>query len=98
VVTLLHTRSTAAWRHGVTRLRVCHRDGEDARDDEGDGLGEMHVNTMEGCWSLLRSWLRPHRGIAQERLPLDVGCVAFVHHVRRRGQALLGALRELWLT
>ena len=24
--------------------------------------GEVHVNTMEGFWSLLRSWLRPHRG------------------------------------
>jgi transposase-like protein len=25
---------------------------------------------MEGTWSLLRSWLRPHRGISQEKLPL----------------------------
>ena len=30
---------------------------------------EVHVNTMEGVWSLLRSWLRPHRGISQEKLP-----------------------------
>jgi transposase len=28
----------------------------------------VHVNTMEGVWSLLRSWLRPHRGISQEKL------------------------------
>ena len=28
---------------------------------------------MEGFWSLLRSWLRPHRGVSQERLPLYVG-------------------------
>ncbi len=29
---------------------------------DGDGFCEVHVNTMEDFWSLLRSWLRPHRG------------------------------------
>ncbi len=53
---------------------------------------EIHVNTMEGTWSLLRSWLRLHRGISQERLPLYLGFFAFVHNARRRGKALLGAL------
>ena len=37
---------------------------------DGDGFDEIHVNTMEGFWSLLRSWLRPHRGISQEKLPI----------------------------
>lgn len=41
-----------------------------ARDDDGDGIREVHVNTMEGFWSLLRSWLRPYRGISQGRLRL----------------------------
>jgi len=27
---------------------VCHSAGEDARDDDGDGLCEVHVNTLEG--------------------------------------------------
>jgi hypothetical protein len=27
--------------------------------DDGDGFCEVHVNTIEGFWSLLRSWLRP---------------------------------------
>ena len=44
---------------------VCHSKGEYARDENGDGLYEVHVNTMEGVWSLLRSWLCPHRGISQ---------------------------------
>src|SRR5262249_53207560 len=52
---------------------------------------------MEGWWSLLRSWLRPHRGISHEHLPLSLGFFAFIHHVRRRGKALLGALLELLL-
>jgi transposase-like protein len=61
-------------------------------DEDGDGFCEIHVNTMEGTWSLLRSWLRPHRGISQEKLPLYLGFFEFVHNARRRGKALLGAL------
>jgi transposase-like protein len=55
-------------------------------------LHEVHGNTMEGFWSLLRSWLRPHRGISQEKLPLYLGFFQFVHNTRKRGKALLGAL------
>ena len=79
-----------AW--GYTHRTVCHAAGEFARDDDGDGLCEVHVNTIEGFWSLLRSWLRPHRGISQERLPLYLGFFEFVHNVRARGNRLLGAL------
>ena len=83
---------------GYTHRTVCHASGEFARDDDGDGFCEVHVNTLEGFWSLLRSWLRPHRGISQERLPLYLGFFEFVHNVRRRGKALLGALIELLVT
>jgi hypothetical protein len=31
-------------------------------------------------------------------LPLSLGFFAFVHHVRKRGKALLGALIELLVT
>ena len=58
------------------------------KDDDGDGVCEVHVNTMEGFWSLLRSWLRPHRGISQEKLPVYLGFFEFVHNVRKRGKAL----------
>jgi transposase len=69
---------------------VCHSEGEYARC-------EVHVNTMDGFWSLLRSWRRPHRGISQDHLPLYLGFFECVHNVRRRGKALLGALLELLL-
>jgi transposase-like protein len=82
-------------RWGYTHRTVCHAAGEFARDDDGDGSCEVHVNTLEGFWSLLRSWLRPHRGISQEELPLYLGFFEFVHNVRRRGKALLGSLIEL---
>jgi len=80
---------------GYAHRTVCHAAGEFARDDDGDGSCEVHVNTLEGFWSLLRSWLRPHRGISQERLPLYLGFFEFVHNVRRRGKALLGSLLGL---
>jgi len=79
-----------SWGYG--HKTVCHGRGEYARDEDGDGFCEVHVNTMEGFWSLLRSWLRPHRGISQDKLPLYLGFFQFVHNARRRGKALLGAL------
>lgn len=79
-----------AW--GYVHKSVCHSAGEYARDDDDDGFCEVHVNTMEGFWSLLRSWLRPHRGISQEKLPLYLGFFEFVHNARKRGKALLDSL------
>ena len=77
---------------GYEHLTVCHGKGEYARDDDQDGFHEVHVNTMEGFWSLLRSWLRPHRGISQEKLPLYLAFFEFVHNMRKRGKALLESL------
>ena len=82
---------------GYMHKSVCHSRGEYARDEDGDGFHEVHVNTMEGFWSLLRSWLRPHRGISQEKLPLYLGFFEFVHNVKRRGRALLGSLLDTLL-
>lgn len=81
------------WGYG--HKTVNHSLGEYARDEDGDGFHEVHVNTMEGFWSLLRSWLRPHRGISQEKLPIYLAFFEFVHNVRRRGKALLSSLLAL---
>ncbi len=84
------------WGYG--HKTVCHSRGEYARDEDGDGFHEVHVNTIEGFWSLLRSWLRPHRGVSQEKLPWYLGFFEFVHNARKRGKALLHALLETLLT
>ena len=76
---------------------VNHSVGEYARDEDGDGYHEVHVNTMEGFWSLLRSWLRPHRGISQEKLPCYLAFFQFIHNARRRGKKLLPSLLNLLL-
>ncbi len=80
---------------GYIHKSVCHSGGEYARDEDGDGQCEVHVNTMEGFWSLLRSWLRPHRGISQEKLPLYLSFFEYVHNTRRRGKALLSSLIQV---
>lgn len=84
------------WGYG--HRTVCHAEREYARDDDGDGFCEVHVNTLEGFWSLLRSWLRPHRGISQEKLPLYLGFFEFIHNVRARGKSVLGSLIALLLS
>lgn len=73
----------AEWGYG--HRTVNHSAGEYARDEDGGGFHEVHVNTMEGFWSLLRSWLRPHRGISQDKLPLYLGLFEFVYNAKRRG-------------
>lgn len=77
---------------GFEHKTVCHSKGEYARDEDGDGFCEVHVNTQEGIWSLLRSWLRPHRGISQQKLPIYLSFFEFVFNTKRRGKAVLGDL------
>jgi transposase-like protein len=99
--TLIHSDEYVIYNRleewGYLHKTVNHSKYEYARDEDGDGFHEVHVNTMEGFWSLLRSWLRPHRGISQEKLHLYLGFFEFIHNVRKRGQALLEPLLSLLL-
>lgn len=52
-------------RVGYQHQTVNHSKGEYAR-------GQVHVNTVEGLWSLLRDHLRIHRGVSKLYLPLYV--------------------------
>jgi len=79
---------------GFKRKSVSHANGEYARDEDEDGFCEVHVNTQEGIWSVLRAWLRPHRGISMDKLPLYLGFFEFVFNTKRRGKALIQNLFE----
>jgi len=79
-----------AW--GYQHKTVNHSAVEYARDENGDGFCAVHSNTIEGFWSLLRSWLRPHRGISQAKLPLYLSFFEFVHNAKKRGKKLLSSL------
>ena len=52
-------------QHGT----VCHSRGEFARDDDGDGINEVHCNSTEGLWTGVRNFLRPFRGVNKRYLP-----------------------------
>ena len=75
--TLIYTDEYAIYSRldewGYSHKTVNHSAGEYARDEDGDGFHEVHVNKMEGFWSLLRSWLRPHRGHFPRKTPLVFG-------------------------
>ena len=53
--------------NGIPRLRstVAHGAYEWARDDDGDGIREVHTNTIEGMWTGLRNFLLPFRGVSK---------------------------------
>ncbi len=52
-------------RHGKDR-QTGRR--EWARDDDGDGIGEVHCNGCEGLGTGLRNFLRPLRGVNKQYL------------------------------
>ncbi len=73
-------------RVGYQHERVNHSKKEYAR-------GEVHVNTVEGLWSLLRDHLRVHRGVSKLYLPLYV--MRFEFLVNHRGEDRWHKMMEL---
>lgn len=63
---------------------VCHTPGqrEWARDDDGDGVREVHDNTLEGLWAALRTFLRPFRGVSKHYLRQYVAVFEWVYNLK----------------
>lgn len=51
-----------------------------ARDEDGDGIREVHTNTIEGFWTGLRNFLRPFRGVSKHCLSQYVVVYAWGHN------------------
>ena len=51
---------------------VCHGTREWARDDDHDGIREVHCNTCEGAGAALRTYLRAFRGVHKQYLHLYI--------------------------
>lgn len=73
---------------GYTHETANHSKGEYAR-------GDVHVNTIEGLWSIVRPWIRVYRGVTKRYLPLYVSAIEFLLNLRGlkvmdRIKALLG--------
>ena len=57
---------------------VCHKDGEWARDDDADGVREVHTNGIEGVWTTVRNFLRPFRGVHKKFLSGYIAICEFI--------------------
>jgi len=77
---------------GRAHATVCHGAGEWARDDDGDGVREVHCNTLEGIWTGLRNFLRPFRGVNKEYLHQYVAIFEWGYNVKRATVEFLRAL------
>lgn len=62
---------------------VCHATKEWARDDDGDGIREVHVNTVEGMWTTVRNFLRPFRGVHKKYLAGYIAICEFGINLKR---------------
>lgn len=78
---------------GFRHKTVNHSKREWARDDDGDGVREVHTNTIEGLWTGLRNHLRTFRGVSKTYLAQYVAVFEWAHrHKRLAAQALAGLL------
>jgi transposase len=77
---------------GCSRATVCHAAGEWARDDDGDGVREVHCNTQEGLWTGARNFLRPFRGVNKVYLYQYVAIFEWGHNIKRVNGAFIRAL------
>jgi transposase-like protein len=69
-------------RNGRGHATVNYNRGEFARDDDGDGVREVHCNTLEGIWTGLRNFLRPFRGVNKVYLEQYVIIFEWCHNLK----------------
>lgn len=64
---------------------VCHKPGERiwARDLDGDGIREVHNNTIEGFWTGLRNFLRMFRGVSKKYLGQYLAMHQWAHNLKQ---------------
>lgn len=76
----VYTDEYQSYNH-IARLHatVSHGCKEWARDDDGDGIREVHCNAIEGLWTDVRNFLRPFKGVHKKFL---AGYIA-IREIRR---------------
>jgi transposase len=80
---------------GRRHVTVCHTAGEWARDDDGDGIREVHDNTLEGLWTGLRNFLRPFRGVNKKYLYQYAAMFEWDYNVKWATPEFLRALLDV---
>ena len=80
----------AGREHRTVRHKPPHP--EWARDDDGDGVREVHCNTIEGLWTGLRNFLRPFRGVSKWYLSQYVAIFEWGYCLKTATDAILRLL------
>ena len=95
-ITTLYTDESTAYSNvqetGRGHGTVNHSKGEWARDDDGDGIREVHCNTMEGIWTGLRNFLRTFRGVHKKYLKFYVAMFEWIYNLKQVTNDFLRAL------
>ena len=79
---------------GRGHATVCHTPGhrEWARDDDGDGIREVHNNTNEGVWTGVRNFLRMFRGVHKFFLSQYIAVFEWSHNMKEVTSDVLRAI------
>lgn len=95
---IVNTDEWAPYQHlaasGRRHQTVCHAPGrrEWARDDDGDGIREVHNNTIEGIWTGCRNFLRVFRGVSKWFLAGYAAVFESTHNLKWVTPTLLRAM------
>jgi transposase-like protein len=96
--TMVYTDEWDGYNHlselGRGHATVCHTPGkrEWARDDDGDGVREVHNNTTEGLWTGARNFLRTFRGVSKWFLDQYIAMFEWSYNMKEATQDVLRAI------
>jgi transposase len=83
---MVYSDESSSYAHlkglGFGHATVCHVAHEWARDDDGDGIREVHDNTLEGIWTGLRNYLRIFRGVSKHYLAQYVAVFLWSYNIK----------------
>lgn len=71
---------------------VCHSAKEWARDDDGDGINEVHTNSIEGLWTELRNFLRRFKGVSKHFIHLYIAIFEWMHNLKKVSSTIIQAM------
>ena len=91
-----YSDESKAYFHVATEVldhrTVCHSAKEWARDDDGDGIREVHTNTIEGLWTELRYFLRRFKGVSKHFIHLYVAAFEWMHNLKKVSTEFIQAM------
>lgn len=80
---------------GYTHKLVIHSQGLYAEDQDGDGICEVHCNSVEGLWSMFKQFLRGFRGVNKRKLAGYVRLFEYLYNARVENRVPEQMMREM---